>query len=548
MKRKLAKFFNLVKNDNQTKFLTIIFILLMFIFSLGYSLSIFNGNNLKDVANINVNGLSFNITTNNATSNDRILHLKAGKTELFNVIITNLNNINTTYELIYDICTNSSCTNTLNDLPNGVKVEYLTENSDTLNGKINNNKGTKTINIITINTTSNDIYIRLNLNAGYEWNNLVLSNKIKEYKNETYIIAYVDGVETKKYPENCNYKAIAKAYIGSQEVNLENLTVTCSSNKWTTNYIGFADRIEVKFTYGSSILANYFLTLDKASNGLEVDDTPDENLRYVGASPKNYINFNGETWRIIGVFNNIITIDEQGNKKTESLVKIVRDESLGNYSWDSSESDINGGYGVNEWSRADLKKELNTDYINTSKTSGTTLWYNDENNTKKGTYEYKNNIKSNFIDKIATVRWNTNTPSYRESALNSYKRERSTDIISTPSDNFPRRKTWDGKIALIYPSDYGYASINEACRNNMYSSANSIYNCKNDNWLFKNTVYWTLTPYSGYPHNVFVVNRNGAISTYSAYYSNSVFPAVFLKSDLLIASGTGEIDNEYHLG
>ena len=249
MKENLIKFFNLIKNNKQAKGLLIVGTLVIFIFTLGFSLSMFTSNNSFKIANIKVNDLSFNITTNNATSNDRILHLKAGKTELFNVIITNLNNINTTYELIYDICTNSECTNTLNSLPNGVKVEYLTENSDTLNGKINNNNGTKTINIITTNTTSSDVYIRLNINAGYDWNNLVLANQIKEYKIETNIIAYVDGVEQKNYPDNCNYTVETKAYIGSQQVTLENLTVTCSSNKWTTNYTGYADRIEIKFTY-----------------------------------------------------------------------------------------------------------------------------------------------------------------------------------------------------------------------------------------------------------------------------------------------------------
>ena len=251
MKENLIKFFNLIKNSKQAKGLLIVGTLVIFIFTLGFSLSMFTSDNSSKIANIKVNDLSFNITTNNATSNDRILHLKAGKTELFNVIITNLNNINTTYELIYDICTNSECTNTLNSLPNGVKVEYLTENSDTLNGKINNNNGTKTINIITTNTTSSDVYIRLNLNAGYDWNNLVLANQIKEYKIETNIIAYVDGVEQKNYPDNCNYTAEAKAYIGTQEVALENLNVTCdkTTKKWTTNFTGHADRIEVKFTY-----------------------------------------------------------------------------------------------------------------------------------------------------------------------------------------------------------------------------------------------------------------------------------------------------------
>ena len=249
MGKKFINIIKTIKNDKRFKYTLVVTIMLLFISIIGYSLSFFNNNNSTIVANIKVNDLSFNITTNNATSNDRILHLKAGKTELFNVIITNLNNINTTYELIYDICINSECTSTLNSLPKGVKVEYLTENSDTLNGKINNNNGTKTINIITTNTTSSDIYIRLNLNAGYDWNNLVLANQIKEYKNETNIIAYVDGVEQKNYPDNCNYTVETKAYIGTQEVTLENLTVTCSSNKWTTNYTGYADRIEVKFTY-----------------------------------------------------------------------------------------------------------------------------------------------------------------------------------------------------------------------------------------------------------------------------------------------------------
>ena len=549
MKENLIKFFNLIKNNKQAKGLLIVGTLLIFIFTLGFSLSMFTSNNSSKIANIKVNDLSFNITTNNATSNDRILHLKAGKSELFNVIITNLNNINTTYELIYDICSNSTCTSTLNSLPNGVKVEYLTENSDTLNGKINNNNGTKTINIITTNTTSSDAYIRLNLNAGYDWNNLLLANQIKEYKNETNIIAYVDGVEQKNYPDNCNYTVETKAYIGSQQVTLENLTVTCnkSTKKWTTNYTGYADRIEVKFT--SPTLIEYLLNLDKASNGLEVDNTPDNNLRYVGASPKNYINFNNETWRIIGVFNNMTSIDEQGNTKKESLVKIVRNDSLGDYSWDSSESGINNGLGVNEWSQADLMTELNTDYINLTPTSSTTLWYNNEKNVKNGTYEYKNNIKKDFIDKIAKVRWNTGETTSSISALNSYNQERSTTLISTPSDNIPRKNTWDGKIALMYPSDYGYASTDTSCRGKL-SEFDSNYNgyCKNNNWLFKNAAYWTLSssnPSSGYQNLVIAVGDDGRVGIYVECYSHGVFPAVFLKSDILIASGTGEGGSPY---
>ena len=161
-----------------------------------------------------------------------------------------------------------------------------------------------------------------------------------------------------------------------------------------------------------------------------------DNLRYVGANPNNYLSFNDETWRIIGVFNNITTIDEQENEKKESLVKIVRNDSLGRYSWDSTN--------INEWSQADLMTELNTDYINPNPTSETTKWYNGRD--KNGTYDYGKNIKSSWVDKIAKVRWNLggyNTASV--SALNSYNQERGTSHISNPSDGVERKDYWDGK-------------------------------------------------------------------------------------------------------
>ena len=55
--------------------------------------------------------------------------------------------------------------------------------------------------------------------------------------------------------------------------------------------------------------------------------------------------------------NKITNLDNGG--KQESLVKMVRAESIGDYSWDSSVSGINSGFGINEWSEADLMKLLN---------------------------------------------------------------------------------------------------------------------------------------------------------------------------------------------
>ena len=304
---------------------------------------------------------------------------------------------------------------------------------------------------------------------------------------------------------------------------------------------------KVVVNYEPKYISTYLTKLDKTKNGLEEDKTTDKNIRYVGASPNNYLKFNDEIWRIIGVFNNITTIDENGKEKKKSLVKIVRNDSLGNYSWDSS--DTNDGKAINSWYQADLMAELNTDYINTSLMSGTTLWFNGYNNAKNGSYEYKNNIKSNFIDKIAKVRWNLggyNTPSV--SALNMYNAERGTAHISNPSDGTTRNNTWDGKIALIYPSDYGYASTDRACRDSMVSSTNNVYNCKNENWLFNSANQWTLSPLSGNANDVFLVASVGIVYGSYVSFNGGVRPALFLKSDVVITGGTGEsVENAYTL-
>ena len=276
-------------------------------------------------------------------------------------------------------------------------------------------------------------------------------------------------------------------------------------------------------------------------NGLEQDDTTDKNIRYVGAAPKNYLYFNDELWRIIGIFN----VYNTETKKTEKMVKIVRNDALGNYSWDTSESSINSGYGINEWSQADLMTELNTDYLDTSKTSGTVLWYNDVNNSKKNPYMYKDNIKSSSIDKIANVRWNLGgTSSNQISALSMYNNERGTAHISNPSDGITRTNTWDGKIGLIYPSDYGYASTDAACRNNL---SNADKSCKNNNWLSYSSM-WTLTSYTTSSYDPAISSANGFIGFYNTNHAatrGTIFPTLYLKSNIILSSGTGDVTNPY---
>ena len=298
-----------------------------------------------------------------------------------------------------------------------------------------------------------------------------------------------------------------------------------------------------------------------STSGLFIDNTSDVNLRYTGANPNNYVEFanTGELWRIVGVFN---VKDLTG--KIERKIKLVRNEALGSYSWDATGND---NYGFNNWTEADLMKELNGDYLDTTLTANKNNWYKSywDSSTNKpvfrqtGVFDYTKVIKSNYQNMISESVWNIGGNSYTDSAtytlnlLSQYNRERGTITYQNS-----RPTEWTGKVGLIYASDYGYASTNSECRENLragvtYDTANDSWDytngkCKTDNWLFKNSWYWTLSPYSGNSNSVFSVRGDGAVNDNYAFNSYSVWPAVFLKSDILFISGTGEKDNPYRLG
>ena len=572
MKTKLIKFFNLIKKDKQAKILTIIGVLMLFIFTLGYSLSMFTSSQNKKIANIKVNDLSFNITTNSGTSNDRILHLQAGKLEQFNIILTNLNKIDVKYEFTYELCNNQNCTETSNNIPSDISVSKEDESSE-VSGTINSNK-TKSLTILTNNKSNNDYYIKLNLNAGYIWNDLELANQIKYVKGinkDIDIVAYVDGVEVKELPTTCFYNAVSTAYKDNTELKDSNVSFNCNyaTGEWQIiidKLNSIPNKLIVNFE-SKGINAVEFVSkvqeLDSNNkHGLFIDPTVDKNIRYAGSNPRNYVEFGNdeELWRIIGIFN---VKDSTG--KLERKIKLVRDESLGAYSWDATG---NSDWGFNDWTEADLMNELNGDYLNTGLTANKNNWYNsyfdwDSSANKPvfrqtGVFDYTKVIKSNYQNMISESVWNIGGNSYTGSnpytlnLLSQYNRERGTITYQNS-----RPAEWTGKVGLIYASDYGYASTLAECHENLragitYDTANKSYDysngkCKIDNWLAKSNFRWTLSPVSSSLANVFSVNGAGAVNIDDAYTSLGVFPAVFLKSDIKITSGTGEKDKPYIL-
>ena len=303
---------------------------------------------------------------------------------------------------------------------------------------------------------------------------------------------------------------------------------------------------DAKITYTSDITA---------INNLKMTE-----YRYACSNPNNYVTFNEEEagWRIIGLVNT-----PEGQR-----IKLIRDESIGTYSWDSSASGVNNGYGVNEWSQADVMKLLNSGYE--SETVGGSLYWN---RTSGKCYNGSKNANTNcdFTSKgltddakemIDTVTWNLGTSnSANTNQMYNYERNSNTGKSCTSgtncTDKVTRTTSWYGQVGLMYLSDYGYATSGEettnreSCINSISLSSwgNSSYtNCKDNDWLYNSSYQWTITPRrsSTTTYDAFYVNNAGSADyTGPASSSRPSRPTIYLKSDVKFKSGSGTSDDPY---
>ena len=269
---------------------------------------------------------------------------------------------------------------------------------------------------------------------------------------------------------------------------------------------------------------------DGESNNLKIDNTVDQNIRYYGSNPNNYVKFNNELWRIIGVFGN--------------NVKLVRKDRLGKLSWDSSESSVNGGWGVNEWSQSALKNYLNTMYY-----GGTSVTcYNGQN--KKEVTCPANKLDNTSKSLIDNYTWNTGAIEWGKASdtLAFYKDERGNLTGLINNDTVERTTTWPGYIGLPYATDWAYASGNDICEVNMHSKDSSNkYICLNDNWMSKGEEYWTLSPRASNVNGIWMVSNFVSVWANSASSPYALHPSIYLKNNVQIISGTGTSSDPYIL-
>ena len=330
--------------------------------------------------------------------------------------------------------------------------------------------------------------------------------------------------------------------------------------EYSAEYKGVEKKVKRKVIVGENLVTYitnlYEDSITRASNNLKKDNTEDKNIRYYGANPNNYVRFNNELWRIIGIFGN--------------NVKLIRNDRLGWLSWDTSESTVNSGYGINQWGEskdtsgniyegADLQVYLNKMYYGGIEVT----CYNDLNNTKttcpkdsKGNFLTIDETSKSFIDNHT---WNIGAMRYisRTNTLTFYQAERGTvnGKICTSggycNDTVTRTTTWTGYIALPYVTDYAYASSENDCNTKIDQS--STYKCKNNNWMHYGSTYsdstWYLSPVAISDNASIVWNVVGVgnFDDDNAARQLYVFPTIYLKSNILIESGNGSTSDPYVL-
>lgn len=220
--------------------------------------------------------------------------------------------------------------------------------------------------------------------------------------------------------------------------------------------------------------------------------------RYVGSNANNYVSFNGEIFRIIGVFN--------------GQLKIMRNDFYGTeLAWDTS--------GGKNWSSSSLRSWLNSTYLNSLNST------------------YRNMIDTSHI-------W--------------YVGENRYDGTKASAYSLSLASTWVGAIGLIDVSDYVYASTDTRGDTDIAgledSGTTSVHGyVSNDNWMAKRALgsgvesaEWLINPFN--------IRTDSALRIYYHRPSwglsttlHNFRPSMYLKSSIKITGGTGTSSNPYIL-
>lgn len=276
-------------------------------------------------------------------------------------------------------------------------------------------------------------------------------------------------------------------------------------------------------------------------DGLYIDEYEDNRYIYRGVNPNNYIEFNGEIWRIIAI------------EPDDTLKIILNSKRLGTMQWDNASNRNNdnntycnrkytyGGvtqyWGCNAWNRVNgIFINENYDGTVTQDASLNTYLNNDFYNSLNEDKKYI--INHDFHTGIIIYSGNASTDTMTISEI--YQTEKT--------------KIWNGNIGVINISDYFKASTNNQCLNTSlsrndnapcsYENGNYLDEFKQETWTINavsTIVYPTASVRSVSAHFVHATEGliQGGISGSNALAKYLIRPVIFLDANIKL-EGSGE--------
>ena len=379
------------------------------------------------------------------------------------------------------------------------------------------------------------------LNITYKNKDEVTKTKKQEHNNLAIMVKSESG-------EYISFDTIPKGnYVLNEEKTI------CENNGKVLNYNSTTGKVSFSFI-GSDRCSLYF---DYKDNSIEitslmtvnnVDIFEENGIRYEGTGPNNYICLDNQEsgscsdssllFRIIGLFDEDTSSDGATSNGTKKLLKVIDTNNYGGTAgkkWDTNNS--------KDWKSASLAIDLNENYYNSL------IGLSD--------------INSKLLDNITMTKWRLGT--YADDSVRKY----SIYELFSMEHNENSEYVYE-KVGLMYPSDYGYATVGgtttnkSSCRSlALWSWGGSSYDdCKNNDWLFTSqssfvrNAEWLLSPFSSNSRNFAILISKGyvALRDFCEDISSggpfSVRPTFYLDSSVLkiVGTGDGTKDNAYRVG
>ena len=314
------------------------------------------------------------------------------------------------------------------------------------------------------------------------------------------------------------------------------------SNEATTNATTennyLADYIKNQLYQSDGVNNLYYHDGNGTYGSLEAGDN---SYRYSGPNPKNYISFNNDLYRIIGLFDD----DKDGIYN----LKIIKNDytdinetgNSGNFQYPYSEVEVNGETRL-------YKGHMSPDEITTY------FWGNNRNNFNWASSNLNLiNLNTTFVNYLGTT-W-SNKIEYHDWIISGLdfmlvSGGGNTKIVfDNEIGQSSTKQLYNSQIGLMYLSDYGYAT-SPTYWNNRLSDYNSDI-MQNYNWMWLGLYEWTISLNNNDDYGIggTRITDDGYVNM-TAVWGNgtaAIRPCFYLNSDVTFVSGTGTSSDPYRI-